>query len=296
MMSDLDDHLAAKNVVPPHRDMHAVRLVSIALKLSGTPIFGGSPDRGAPFSPRDLLARVFEWYRDAYGERNKMDMSLGYVVVELRGTLWRLRIPLAYGTVVPFADRNLQEKGRQIGTGSLPATHNVLTGLDEATQHYVNRLSDTEVGEVMQTYFSGYLAMAALDELRGHDLFKQAQGDYAHSVEALTATRALSKARWDTAQCAEKVFKGLLAQAGQSFPTNASLGHNIPHLGGLVSTQLGVTLSQTALAAVYCPPKVRYGEVDVDTAEALLAHRSLIQILGSLRAVASPLGTSPLRS
>lgn len=295
MMSDLDRHLATHNLLPAQRSLNAARLASMALKLSGTPILSGDGDRGEPFSPRDLLARVIDWYNDAYGDRNKIDFSLGYVVFPLRNTYWRLQIPLAYGTVVPFADRNLAHTGRQLGTKTEPASHNVLTGLQDVTQAYVDRLTDAEIDRVMQAYDRGYVAMATLDELKGHDLFDQARGDYTHSVEALAAGLVLSKARWDTAQCAEKVFKGLLGRAGQPFPTNAAQGHDIVHLGDLVMKHFGIALPDGALRAIHCSPKVRYGEMNVDPNEAWTSHDALLDVLARLRPIALPVGGKRLR-
>lgn len=288
MMSHLDQHLATHNLPPAQRSFNAARLVSMALKLSGTPIVGGDKDRGDPFSPRDLLARVFDWYHDTYGNRKKIDFSLGYVVLPLRNTYWRLRIPLAYGTVVAFADRDLANEGRQLGTMTAPATHNVLTGLQGVTQAYVDRLTEAEIGRVMQAYDRGYSAMATLDELKGHDLFEQARGDYVHSVEALANGQALSKARWDTAQCAEKVFKGLLGRARQPFSKNVGQGHDIVLLGGSVTAHFGIALPPDALRAIHCSTKVRYGEMKVDLNEAWISHDALLDVLGRLRSIALP--------
>lgn len=101
MMVALDRHLAVHGLPPEKRSLQASRLVSIALGLSGTPIIGPNLPRGAPFSPSDLLARVFDWFNDTYGDRNKINWALGYVVLQLRGTYWKMRIPLTYGTGAP---------------------------------------------------------------------------------------------------------------------------------------------------------------------------------------------------
>ncbi len=297
MMANLDHHLATHNLAPAQRSLNASRLVSMALKLSGTPILGGDGDRGEPFSPRDLLARVFDWYSDTYGDRNEIDFALGHVVLSLRGTYWCLRIPLVYGTVLPFADRDLTNCGHQLAkSNAQPATHNVLTGLKGVTQAYATRLTDDEINRIMNEYVRGYVAMATLDELKGHVLFDQSRGDYTHSVDALAAGQAMSKARWDTAQCAEKVFKGLLGRAGQPFPMNAAQGHDIVHLGGLVTNHFGIDLPEFALRAIHCPPKVRYGEINVDPNEAWTSHDSLIDVLARLRPIALQSGGKRLRA
>ncbi|PRH81266.1 hypothetical protein [Arenimonas caeni] len=297
MMVDLDRHLATQRLQPAQRSLNAARLVSIALKLSGTPILSADPDRGEPFGPRDLLARVADWCDATYGDRNKIDFALGYVVLPLRGTYWSLRIPLVFGTVFPFADRDLSNTGRQLTTRATgPATHNVLSGLKGVTQNYASQLTDIEVASVLRSYQRGYVALTALDELKGHELFSAARGDYGFSVEALLDGRALGKARWDNAQCAEKVLKGLLGRAGQPFPTNAAQGHDIVHLGRLVSQHFSLALPESDLRLIYCPPKVRYAQVAIDQEEAWVAHEALLGVLGHLRSIALPPGGKRLRA
>lgn len=224
MMASLDDYLAGRGRLPAQRSLEASRLVSIALKLSGTPMLGGPPERGPEFGPRDILARVFDWYEQTYGQRNKLDLKMGYVVFPLGNTYWRLRIPLAYGELKCFVDRNLANVGRALGTTSDPASHNVLTGIDGLTQKRSDRLTEAELDTVMRTFANGHAAMATLHELDGDDLFDQARADYASGIEALAGGQALSNARWDTAQCAEKVFKGLLARARKPYPTGGPAG------------------------------------------------------------------------
>lgn len=295
MMSSLDQHLAVHGLMPHQRGLNAARLVSMALHLSGTPIFGGGTDRGEPFSPRDLLARVFDWYRDSYGDRNNVDFSLGSVVWPLRGAYWTMRIPGSYGTVQLFLDRDLRNAGRNMGTASQPATYNVLTSIKGLTQTYADQLRVEELRQLADAYGRGYVAMAALDEMRGHDLFDQAKGDYRHSVEALAEGRTLSKARWDNAQCAEKVFKALLGRAGYTFPKSGRNGHDIVHLGELVARDLGVIIPAGMLRTIHCPPSMRYGEMAVDMNEAWTSHVALLDALVTLRRIAASPGQARLR-
>lgn len=288
MMASLDRHLAVHGLPPAKRSFHASRLVAIALGLLGTPVLGYNLPRGEPFSPSDILARVFDWYNDTYGDRNKIDWALGYVVMQLHGTYWRLRIPLSYGTVVPFASRDLTNTGRSLGTEREPATHNVLTSLEGLTQTYANRLTDPELVHVLRNYAGGFAAMAALDALKGHELFNEARGDYQHSVAALIDGPTLSKARWDGAQCAEKVFKGLLAQAGHPYPTGGPKAHDIVHLGSLINAHFGIPIPEGVLRSIHCPTAVRYAEINVDLNEAWTSHMALLTALHAVAAIKQP--------
>jgi len=282
MMSSLDSHLAAHGLQPNQRALQAARLVSIALKLSGLPLIGVGVVRGVPYSPTDLGPRVFDWYRDNYGERNKIDWSPGSVVMSLHGSLWQLRMPMIMGTVDFFISRDLSTgKGNVIGRH--PPKCNVLHQVDGLTQNYADRLSDNDLVHIGREFENGYVSIECLNMLQGHELFDQARGDYRQSVDTLLDARTLSKARWDNAQCAEKIFKGLLARAGYSFPTNARQGHDIAYLGNLLRQHLGIDLSESSLSVITCPPAVRYGEIHVDPNEAWTSHKELLATLRKIR-------------
>ena len=284
MMVSVNRHLAVHNLKVHQRAVHASRLISIALGYGGVPIFGTRIDRGEPFSPADTLQRVFEWYRENYGERNKVDPSPGAVVMNHHNTYWRLKIPMVRGSIPLIIDRDLSV-GNVEGVFRGPAPpRNVLLQVEHLTQAHASRLSDDDLSYIWSEFRQGWDAVSCLTDLRGHELFNQARGDYAQSVETLLDARTLSKARWDTAQCAEKIFKGLLARAGHSFPTSGGKGHDIAHLGVLMKQHFGLELSKGSLTAIHCPPMVRYGEMNVDPNEAWTSHKELLSVLRSISA------------
>lgn len=279
MMSSLDQHLAGQGLQPAQRSLPATLSVSNALGLGGTAFIGAGIVRGERFGPTDLLLRVADWYRENYGSRNKIDWSPGAVAICLRGSLWRLNLPLIFGKAKMFMSRDLSdgETGNAIGR-SVPRC-NILHLIDGLTQTYASRLSDHELDVVWQAFVVGHAATQCLTELDGDHLFDQARGDYRLSVDSLLDGRTLSKARWDTAQCAEKIFKGLLRREGHTFPTSGSKGHDISHLGELVGKHLGLSLTTSSLLAIHCSPTVRYGDMNVDLNEAYTSHRELLSML-----------------
>lgn len=265
---------------PAQRPLNAALVVSSTLGLSGTPILGGSGDRGEPFSPGDLLARVHDWYEETYGEKTKIDFSPGSVVVSLHGNLWEMKMPKVWGSFQMFISPDLSNKGGRIATrDSPPVQHNVLCSVQGMTQAYAKRLSKDDMLLLAKKFIAGFDAVVCLDDLKGHNLFNEARGDYRHSVDALLTGHELSKARWDTAQCAEKVLKGLLARDGHAYPTFGAQGHDIKHLGGLAEEKLGIDLPTTDLAMVYCSPAVRYGQEKSTIEQALVAHEALVRLL-----------------
>lgn len=205
MMLSLDKHLAACGLLPAQRGLNASRLVSMRLRLSGVNAFPSPEQRGAPFSPTDLLGRVHDWYRDNYAKRMFLGAA-GGVVFNLRGTFWELRLPIVYGTGRLFADRNLQNVGNNMGVRE-PCTLNAITYINDLTQTYANTLTDEELHHICSTFAHGVEALNVFDSLKNHELFDHARGDRKLAVVALMDGRSASVARWQTAQCAEKVIK-----------------------------------------------------------------------------------------
>ncbi|WP_313369447.1 hypothetical protein [Achromobacter animicus] len=283
MMISLDRYLASEGLGPGQRPLNAMLAVSSALELSGTPVLWGLGDRGEPFSPRDLLARVHDWYGETYGEKAKFDFSPGSIVVSLHGNLWEMKMPKVWGSARMFISTDIRTEGNRFATnGSPPIQHNILCLVQGMTQAYANRLTNEELHLLFDKFLVGAEAVAWLDDLRGHDLFDEARGDYRHSVDALLTGHELSKARWDTAQCAEKVMKGLLARDGHEYPTFGTRGHDIRHLGSLIKEKLGIELPGSELTVVHCSPAVRYGEEKSTVEWAIEAHNALIHLLRRL--------------
>lgn len=283
MMVSLDRHLASLGLAPPQRPINATLVVSSAFGLLGTPIIGGSRDRGEPYSPADLLARVHDWYSDTYGDKTKIDFSPGSVVVSLHSNLWEMKMPKVWGSFDLFVSQDLSSQGNYISTkGSTPAKHNILLSVQGMTQAYASRLNKDDLVFLAGRFINSYPAIVCLDDLKGHDLFEEARGDYRHSVDALLTGRELGKARWDTAQCAEKILKGLLAREGHAFPTSGAKGHDISHLGTLITDKIGFSLLSADLSSVHCTAAVRYGEMKISIEDALAAHEALVRLLSAL--------------
>ena len=176
-------------------------------------------------------------------------------------------------------DRDLKAGAKHGIYAGRPPPINVLSFVADMTSAYATRLSDDDLDFIGKEVITGLHAIWGLEGLSGHELFEQARGDYLHAVEALLAGSHLSKARWDTAQCAEKVLKGLLARDGHKYPTFGAKGHDILELGRLVGEMLGLAIPESALRSIQCSPSVRYGEMNTDQNEAYCSHKDLLSLL-----------------
>lgn len=280
MMESVDKHLAIVGVPPFRRGLSAARLVAIALDMDIA--FAWGTDRDAVATDSGLGVRILNWFQETYGERNKVDFSVGSVVMQLQGSMWRVKYPLIYGRGEIFISRDLSEGDSNCQVSSRPFRANVLRNIEHLTQARANRLSNLDLGFILNFWLAGKRAIDTLNALQGHELFDVARSDYALSVDTLMAELLLHNARWNTAQTAEKIIKGMLALSGKSFPTGGKKGHDIVHLGELLNEGLGIVIAPSQLRTVMCPPAVRYGEISVDTNEAWTSHNALVNMLLTL--------------
>lgn len=284
MMASLDRHLAVHNLKPHQRGGHAAQLLCKVFRFS-VPLFGKLGPRSEPFNPSDLVARSFEWYSANFGELNKVDWSPGSAVLRLHGTYRRIKMPHLNGVFQVIIDRDMGVGAKHGVFVGGPPPINALSLVDDMTQAYADRLSEADLDFIFREVIISYEAVIALDDLTGHALFDQARGDYRHSVEALLTGHHLSKARWDNAQCAEKVLKGLLGRAGHRYPTKGAKGHDILTLGNLANQKLDLNIPEGCLRSIHCLTVARYGEMNVDQDEAYTAHKDLLTMLQILNPV-----------
>lgn len=281
MMQDLDRALGSTGLTPAQRPIRAATHVATALGYSDKPMLPLERiESSRDFDPGWCVRNAWLWYESVYADQVSMDWGPGALILDIRGTLWRFRMPLIFGRVQIFVDRNLKNVGGSLERGGRTASVNLLCQIEGLSEELATRLSQAECDKVLAVFRSGFPAVKRLSELKGDGLFQIARNDYVSSIVAMLGSM-WAKARWDTAQCAEKVLKGILNREGRKYP-KGSKGHDIVLLGGLVAEATGVQFPHQALAAADCSTNVRYGEVPASQDEALLSHTSLLQILNSL--------------
>jgi len=284
MMASLDAHLAGEGRAPAQRPYPAALLLSKNLGHSGKPLL--PIERipiDAPYDAGWCIKAAWEWWEKVYGDQVKIDFSPGSVVFRMRGLMWRMRMPRAHGTVGFFVDKDLQNQGLALAkVGGPPASVNMLCSVVGLTPDLAARLHDDEIALVVETFNRGYRAVLRLESLTGDDFFGQAINEYRSSIDSLLAA-SWPQARRTTASCAEMVFKGMLRKAGKRFPTSGKDGHDIPLLGFQVAAMTRVTFNVAALVAIHCSTDIRYIKEPATADNALLAHRSLLEILNTLR-------------
>lgn len=276
MMREIDAELKADGKDITDRPIFAVGEVSIRYDIS-IPM-GGEPERLPPeLRPYATLGEaIHRWYEDTYGDRLKVDMCPGRIVVVVDGDLYVLRIPRLFGAVQFVLTREfLAEPGITRG----PVTCNVVQLLEGMTAAKAAGLSDASLSAIDVAFGIGLPAAYTLENT-DHELMYIARGDVAAAVAALMDQgERYGASKWASLQAAEKVLKTAISLKGAKFKYTHGLKELCKHL-----SDLGITLGRRDLIAeIQCSPKIRYGEEPCTRDQALAAHQASLELVNQLR-------------
>ena len=282
LMSALDNALSAEGLQPFQRPLHVGRKLWEALAWGGNALPPESLADAPDFVGDALMAKAQHWYVETYGNRLKSDCAYGYAPARLGNTIWRVRSGVTYGRVRLFIDRNLRNRGVELGTQGAEASLNVLNDVENLSQGLADRLPEEALREHLAFHFFMHQALQWREQLPQTDLFRMARGDYDQSTSDVVAHR-YGQARWGAEQSVEKTLKGFLQVAGMPFPSGGPNGHNLRHIGGLLAAETGIDVSSVLLELAACSPKVRYGDEPSTESQALQANHAVLGVLDQLR-------------
>lgn len=271
-MVSLDAYLAAHEVLPHQRASAGMSVVATMLRII-TPRVGSILDILA-MENDPTVKRVSAWFEAIYEKRFNPHFGARSFAFDVRGTLWRMRVGIIYGALRIFLDKDWSNTGGSPMGNSL----NVIHWIENFTPSAASSLRQAEIDSLDAAIRLGIPALDALDEFTGHTMFDLARLDYAHSVDALISGIAWSKARWETAQTAEKIMKGLLQMAGHP-DLDRKKGHIIPFVGEAFGNHFSVLLPSDLLLAIDCKSDVRYGDAEATREDALAGHVALLKLL-----------------
>lgn len=251
--------------------------VNVCLKKEEVPIFA-RPLQAFPiickrggFSlslAEPLAERIKVWFDSQYGERIKVDMSLGYGPVVIQGDLYKMRSPwlITGGQIVCTTDKVKQ-------VGAVPIV-NVLEFIDGLTDQRANALTASELQSLQQEFIQCQTLFVDLRYVQNDDAFKIALGNIKGAVDFLFQEKPqTNEARWACLQAVEKFLKGWISKNGGTF----SNIHILARLNDL-ATNLGlIKVSDVDLALVQCSPGVRYGEIPVTIEEVVDAFNAALR-------------------
>ena len=277
MMREIDAKLKAEGVDIPSRPISAVGEVSIRHGDIPIPLGDGNvrmPPELERYRP--LAAAIRKWYDDTYGDRIKIDMSAGRIVLLIEGDLYALRIPRFFGSVNFTAVREWLPKA-PIGRG--PATCNVVQLVDDMTSGMARSLSDEALLAIWSAFEIGLPACYTMESTQS-ELMAIARGDLKVAVSNLMDRRdQFGASKWASLQSAEKVLKAAILLKGARFKFVHELQPLCDQLAGL-----GVVFDHAQLVGeIQCTPKIRYGKEPCTCEQALAAHQASLVLVNRLR-------------
>ena len=265
LMQEIDREMQSENVPFTARSLEVWHRFSSVFRLSLT--------------TRDPLSKkIFDWFNRWYGERGKIAGQLGSMGVMLRGDVWLMEFPLAYGTARIQCSRDLNKERPPVtmGTHGNPPTINPVEFIVGLTQEYASTLTDEELEGISNQFFFGFTGFNRIHEAFDRsELTRQARSDLVASSNHLfhnPPSYGLSK--WASLQTTEKVIKQFIIEKGGTPPRH----HNLAQLATLAES-LGLRhVPEHWLDDIQCSAEVRYGGINVTAQEAVEAQHATLQV------------------
>jgi len=283
-MEQIDAQLRRRGVPVRARQLQAVgeasKLVNARL------IMGPALPPGASEQDRqgyEFAARVMDWMEARYGDKLKVDMSIGAAPLILRDDAWLMRLPYIVGSVAVVYDCNLSTNYPDMSGPAMPrgrATLNVLTLIEGLSSDLARGLSLQEIHEIAKCFGPSMTTFSLLDEVKvGKPLISAAQFDLRRAAEICVCdAHQLGFSRWHSLQAAEKVIKAYIESRGTSFPHN----HDLAGLASIAEKNGASPIPSELLKQAQCPASVRYEPEKSTISETVAAHRAAVEICGAV--------------
>lgn len=277
LMLEIDLKLAKKGFSIPQRPIHAIGEVADCFSLP-LPISDPLPNtyhESYQFWP--ISSKIYDWYKSKYGDRLKMDLSIGRMAFLIDRDIWVFRLPLIYGRARFISYKTA--KPENFVTGNKPLYVNIIDCILDLPDGIRMSFTQTQLREMLILFDLGYKAFNGLDSFRKNELIMSGLSDLDISVSKLydkNPNYGLSK--WSSLQASEKFIKAAITIANGEF----SKTHNLKKLQKeLDLTQLDISIRKY-INSLECSPGIRYGDELCSLDEALLAHHCALKVANEI--------------
>ncbi len=273
LMSQIDRELAKQKFDIPKRPIRALGIISTRF---GIPLPLGQPMPGtfhelSKYWP--ISKRVKKWYENRYGDRLKMDFSLGRMAFMIDEDIWVFRFRRFYGSGKFVSSKTI--KSERIGTDGKPFTCNILDCIESLPDGFRMSLSDSQLVMLGKYFHFGLDVFSSLEMLSGNDLIMSAKADISTSIDHLfTRQPQYGLSKWSSLQAAEKLLKATIEMRGGNY----SKTHKLKTLVEEVKKcGLGLDVS-IIIAEIQCTPAIRYGQEQCSKSDAIRAHHAVFKL------------------
>lgn len=280
MMLLVDASLRETGALPAQRPIRAVLTISQILKLG---LRMSAPDRDprtGAYEGEDLTIRIHQWYRDQYGDKLRMPMSLGRVVLLIREETWIAELPSVIGSVRFVLNMNAEPHRSALNVArNGPVECNILDAIIDLPVAVRCSLTTQELHAIGGVYTRAFQDLCCFSDLRGVDMLDEIRSDLRVAVDHLAGTTPhFGQSKWSSLQATEKMLKSFIRSSGGSPPNT----HRLEELVKIAVLHGLTTVDQTVLARIQCSPDVRYGQPECMLLEAHGAHIGSIEVIGRI--------------
>jgi len=281
LMTKIDEKLQKDNIPIQGRSLHGLGEASkyLHMSLKGGPLTTG-PIPGV-YEGDSLSAHIFAWFDAKYGDRLKVDYSIGAAVYLLRGDPWTVSFPSVYGTVRLICEPDLSQKFPSIsvskpGEQFQPPLLNIFTCIRDIPQTLISKLSFDESQRFMNFFVRGHNAFNILSDLgKTHSLANAAKYDLTMATRNCCNSPAqLEQSKWLSLQGVEKSLKLFIEKKGGSFPHT----HKLVRLVEIANTLGLPPIDSNLIDSVQCDAGIRYESGTVSILEAANAQLGAFKI------------------
>jgi hypothetical protein len=277
MMREIDAKFIKDGIPISARPLQAVMAVGTHYKIT-IPLsrpFPGAPPELQRYA--QLGEDINDGFERLYGDRLKVDFSVGQMVVLIDGDLYPLRFPRIFGQVRFILSRQFIKAPEISSRG--PATCNIVQLVTDLTPVKAATLSDAALRSLDDDFGLGLRALDALEASQDQELIRIARGDIQTAVNnLLDRANRFGESKWSSLQTAEKILKAAITLEGAEF----KYGHCLAKLRRQLDT-LGVRFDWEPLTtAIQCTPGIRYGQEKCTRDDALAAHHASLRLVLAL--------------
>jgi hypothetical protein len=205
-----------------------------------------------------------------------MGFSLGTTVVLIAGDVYKVALPLFFGTSLFALDigptpRMTRISGREVNL------INIAQSIEGLTPARLVTINEDERNGIVDLFASAIVSSSNFCSVTYPNFIPEARADLTTSVDHLLMRPAqLGLSRWASLQAVEKVLKAYISEQGEKIKQI----HVLDKLANSAE-QFGLDpIDRTKLIAVQCSAGVRYGEESSTLLQAYEAHRAAIDITG----------------
>lgn len=234
-MESIDSKLREAGIPVHSRALDAIAMLSVT--LGGMDIFLND----------ELAQNVNAWYKNKYGDKTKLNMSIGSTIVTAQEEHYKVNFPFILGSV----------------------KINFFEFIEDITQYTILKITNQEADRIINTITSQYKCFLNIESLP-----KETIADLKIAIDNIFRRHPhYGLSIWASLQATEKCIKHYLKSKGIAPPKS----HNLIQLFKIAEKHGLTQPPKSDIEKVTCSPSVRYDET-VSQDRAIVAYHKSVEL------------------